>query len=296
MLRYAFTTRFFTEPTEDHVAHTANTYLLATVPAAWDMLGHNTEDCFPAVPYMTEAQKKWPGTTDKKQTAFQLAFPDQLKDKTMFEWFAAEPERAIRFGGAMSFLSLEGGLVNNSQTINNFDWKSLGKAKIVDVGGSRGHVAIGILRSAPELTAVVQDLPEVIDQAKEKVPSELVGRLNYEVASFFEPQPIKDAAVYYFRRIFHDWPDAECIQILENLVPSMQKGSRLILCDLVVKPPGMDNLVDEKFARVCDLQMLLALNAKERTLEDWTELVERGTSGKLKLEQCPGDLVIFTKQ
>ena len=48
---------------------------------------------------------------------------------------------------------------------------------------------------------------------------------------FFTLQPIKDADVYFFRAIFHDWPDKYCIQILQNLIPALKTGARVIIQD-----------------------------------------------------------------
>ncbi|KAB8360730.1 hypothetical protein FH972_024465 [Carpinus fangiana] len=294
--RFAYTLRLFSEPTPDHVAHTNFSYLLAKESDMWDMLGHSTEDMFPCMPFLSESQKKWPGSTKATETAFHLAFPDEVSEgKTVFEWYGENKDRAVRFGGAMKSISMGGGFVNNSATLNSFDWKALGKAKIVDVGGSRGHVSIALLRHCPELTAIVQDRPETVAQGE--VPSDLTGRLSFEEANFFtEQQPIKDADVYYFRHIFHDWPDHDCKKILDNTIPSMKKGSRLIVSDWVVKPPGQESMFEEKMTRGFDLQMLIALSAKERTLEDWKELMGPGTEGQLEFELTHGRLVSFIKK
>ena len=45
-----------------------------------------------------------------------------------------------------------------------YDWKGLGKALLVYVGGSRGHISICVAEVAPETSFVVQDFSEVISQ------------------------------------------------------------------------------------------------------------------------------------
>ena len=55
---------------------------------------------------------------------------------------------------------------------------------------------------------------------------------------FFKPQPVKNADAYFFRLIFHDWPDQECIKILRNHVPAMKKGASILVCDLLLPEPN----------------------------------------------------------
>jgi hypothetical protein len=50
----------------------------------------------------------------------------------------------------------------------------------------------------------------------------------------FEPQPIKDASVYFLRWIMHDWPDAYAKKILKHLRASAQPSTKLLLCDFLV--------------------------------------------------------------
>ena len=65
----------------------------------------------------------------------------------------------------------------------------------------------------------------------------------------------------------------------------MKPGSRLILNEFAVQEPGeWDSLNWERQVRAVDLQMMVAVNAKERTLEDWKALMSEGSGGKLRLE------------
>jgi len=63
------------------------------------------------------------------------------------------------------------------------------------------------------------------------------GRVRFMQHNFFTPQPIKDADAYFFRLIFHDWPDDECIEILRNLVPALKNGASVLICDIVLPEP-----------------------------------------------------------
>lgn len=80
-----------------------------------------------------------------------------IEGKSVFEFFAAEPHRAMKFGGAMGFLGSSGtNLAPEIEVAGGYPWKDLGQAKLVDCGGSRGHVSVVIANVAPEMQFVVQ--------------------------------------------------------------------------------------------------------------------------------------------
>jgi len=97
-----------------------------------------------------------------------------------------------------------------------------------------------------------------------------------------------------------DWPDAECVKILQNVAVSMSSKSRLLINEMVVEPlhrkgstyevgegeqpigdapePLPPNYGDKwQFER--DHQMMLNLQGKERSREEFIEL-----TGKAGLE------------
>jgi hypothetical protein len=282
---------FFNEQPEGHVVHNVLSKQLATDEATLDWLGHNMEDIFPAAEAQVKAMRKWPGGNDGTHCGLALA----ENELPLFKLYEAQPERARRFGGAMQYLSAEGGLGDARQTAILYDWKALGKATLVDVGGSRGGASKAIAAVAPDMKFVVQDLPEVISQVSGP-PDGLEGRFEYQVHDFFKPQPIKDADVYFLRFILHDWSDEKCIEILSNLVPSMKPGSRLIVSDWILNPPGKGEPSLDKWARIFDHQMMVAVNAKERTLEEWENLVNQASEDKLKLETTGSRLLVYVCQ
>lgn len=91
---------------------------------------------------------------------------------------------------------------------------------------------------------------------------------------FFTEQPVKDADVYFFRWIFHNWSDKYCIKILQGLVPALKKGARIVINDNVLPEPGILPMWREEKLRSMDLTMLELQNAREREMEDWAKLFE----------------------
>jgi hypothetical protein len=58
--------------------------------------------------------------------------------------------------------------------------------------------------------------------------------VKLQVHNFFEPQPVKDAAVYFMRVVIHDWPDVTAKEILANTRKAAGKDSKLVLFDCVM--------------------------------------------------------------
>ena len=107
----------------------------------------------------------------------------------MFDFLEENPLRMNRFKDAMSFLQTFPGL-ENSYVLKGFDWASLGNGLIVDVGGSHGLVSMDIAREFPSLCFVVQDLPNVIEDAKKKVPADLAQRVTFMAHDMLTEQPV----------------------------------------------------------------------------------------------------------
>lgn len=140
------------------------------------------------------------------------------------------------------------------------------------VGGSVGHVSIGLARHNPKLKCIVQDLPERAEGFAALVPADLKSRVTFQPHDFFTPQPVHGADVYFFRYILHDWADTHALRILRALLPALKPGARIIVVETVIQPHGKTPLYMERIVTALDLQMLVAVNAKERTYDDWRRL------------------------
>lgn len=80
---------------------------------------------------------------------------------------------------------------------------------------------------------------------------------------------IIDASVYFFRHIFHDWPDSMCRQILENTIPALDPNhSRIVIVDIVLPDIGAELL-----PALFDINMML-MGGRERTEREWRGLLK----------------------
>ncbi|CAA7266025.1 unnamed protein product [Cyclocybe aegerita] len=186
-----------------------------------------------------------------------------------------------------------------------FDWKSLAKGSVVvDVGGGLGTACLPVAREYPDLQIIVQDLPTVIENAKElwqkENPGALEsGRVKLEAHDFFQPQPHRGADVFLLKQVLHDWPDASCVPILRHLREAASPTTKLVIMDILIPfachdpgahlgreipgavpkeapPPLLANYgAVNELAYNADLTMLIFANAQERTVVEMDDLLRR---------------------
>ncbi|KIW21965.1 uncharacterized protein PV07_12631 [Cladophialophora immunda] len=188
-------------------------------------------------------------------------------------------------GSPTSSLSLQAfhaGLVSMlspDHTVTMFPGHELGNMLVVDVGGGWGQFAIDAARMYGNLSFLVQDLAEQRDLAEEKIPSELRNRVRFSVHDFFQPQPVvtEGPVCYFLRRVLHDWNDIDCVRILQNLRPGLQRpGSKLFIAEFVLPDVLAGPRVtpaEESVARAMDLTMLSLFFSKERTITDFQSML-----------------------
>ena len=169
----------------------------------------------------------------------------------MFGEIVKHPDRDQRYADAMTYISNGPGLEHH-HIVNGYDWASLGKGTVVDVGGSHGSLSIAIAQAFPLLRCIVQDRPEVIALGPGKLPSNVHGRINFMAHDFFQEQPVKDANIYILRWILHDWSDTYATRIIQRLIPALRLGAKLLVLEQVLPGPGEISKYLEKAYRLAD--------------------------------------------
>ncbi|KAK7743303.1 hypothetical protein SLS62_010675 [Diatrype stigma] len=199
LLRHAMTMRVFREPEPNSVAHTqASKILTETNMAHW--LASGTEDMWPAAVRMVDAIEKWGDSQEPNHTGFALA---HNITGSIYDFVASNPERAARFSGTMKAMTSSDGY-DLTYVLDHYEWASLGTARVVDIGGSQGHVSIALAKQFPDLTFVVQDMEQVVEGAGASLPAELATRVQFMAHDLFKPQTVV-ADVYFMRWILHNW-------------------------------------------------------------------------------------------
>ncbi|KAF2735515.1 S-adenosyl-L-methionine-dependent methyltransferase [Polyplosphaeria fusca] len=256
--------RLFQEKSPGVITHSALTAVLASEEIARNAFVVQLDEFWPAGIRVADALEKWPGSEENNETGFSLV---NNSSKSLYDILAADPVRNARFG--MLFNRPDEPL---DLIIENYPWQDFNS--VVDVGGSHGAVAIAIAEKFPHMKCIVQDLPETVKEGAARLPVKLEDRVEFMVQDFFTPQRIT-ADVYYLRSILHNWSDKYCIKILQNLVPALKNGSRIIIHERVL--PDVDQLagVDAKPAINLDIGMLQLLNAQQREMHEWPALLQR---------------------
>lgn len=154
-------------------------------------------------------------------------------------------------------------------TTDHYDWKSLGKAQVIDVGGSSGHVSLALARKFSNLSLIVQDMEKMISDSL--VPEDVRGQVSFMAHDIFSPQAVKGADVYYLRWILHNWSDKYCGLILRALLPALKPGARVIVHEVLMPEPGASALWKEKYLRyVTACHIVEGLINQYPNIDQWT--------------------------
>ncbi|KAF3764264.1 hypothetical protein M406DRAFT_62500 [Cryphonectria parasitica EP155] len=135
---------------------------------------------------------------------------------------------------------------------------------MVDVGGGMG-LDLRLLADLADTRLILQDTEQVLSGT-----NELPARIEKMPYDFFQRQPVEGARAYYFHRVFHDWTDEKCREILLALKPAMTRGySKVLIQDNVIPAQGATWL-----HTTSDLLMLCGFAGKERTEKNFRELFD----------------------
>ncbi|KXN81029.1 Sterigmatocystin 8-O-methyltransferase [Leucoagaricus sp. SymC.cos] len=257
-------------------------------------VGHSVDEGLKSSAYMAEFLKS---SGKAAKSPFSLAYGTK---KTLWDWYA-EPEHTWRFGRFVGAMQNVATMYGDSIFQNAYDWKRLKSTDVVvDVGGNMGTVTLAIAKMFSQPKFVVQDLPPVIEGAKPfwqaNFPEAIAnGRVKLEAHDFFQPQPVKGAAVYFLRFVIQDWPDSESVKILKCVREAASASSKLILFETGVPYACTDPMqyeadVERRTAPYplipnlgkggglnptnVDMQMMNLLNGQGRSIRQFIELGE----------------------
>lgn len=206
----------------------------------------------------------WHGLEDAVRQGKRQAAPHLGME--FWDYLKANPQEMEDFAEAMKSNSLNSlkGLLEKCDLS--------GARRVADIAGGYGHLAVRLLEKHGHLDAVVLDMPELIPLAQrewENHDASILDRLDFVGGNMFESVPSADT--YIMKHIIHDWDDESCVRLLRNCVEAMEGNGRVICVDTVVPPMGDTGGTQAKFL---DLNMMVCITGKERTLKQWEELYE----------------------
>ncbi|RDX96758.1 putative O-methyltransferase 3, partial [Mucuna pruriens] len=206
-------------------------------------------------------------------TPFQTVHGMQLWD-----YAACDPKFNNSFNDAMA---------SDTQVLTNLviekcKWVFTGLDSLVDVGGGTGTMAKAIAKSFPQLECIVFDLPHVV--------AGLQGTQNLKYIGGDMFQAIPPADAIFFKWIFHDWNDEECVDILKKCKEAITrkgKNGKVIIIDMVLEDEKRD---DESVQAQLFLDMLVMvlLKGKERNKKEWIKLFSSAGYNNYKITPVLG--------
>lgn len=230
---------------------------------------------------------KHPDASEPPETAAELALGEPF-----FDHLGRNPDLEAKFGLFMQEVSSgknsgadSGDVIAQAYPLGDYSEKT-----IVDVGGGIGHISIAFAKAHPGVKFIVEDKPGLASKATKLIAAnDLSERITFLPHNFFEPQPlqVRGAAIYFLRNVLHDWSDSFARQILKNLVDAMDASSRVLICESVLPEPGQVPRSVEMVARTLDMTMWMYHGGRDRSMEEWKELVE-SVDRRLKITKVVG--------
>jgi O-methyltransferase domain/Dimerisation domain len=185
---------------------------------------------------------------------------DHVFRANLYAYLAQHPAAAEVFNAGMA------GQPRHVAVLEAYDF---GEARVVvDVGGGNGRLIAAILRAHPAQRGILYDLPEVVAEARQRLEHDgLTDRCQVVGGSFLERVP-EGGNLYLLSDVLHNWDDDRAVTILTNCRKAMAEEVRLLIVQQVL-PEGNDDV----FGRFADLNMLVLLGGRERTADDFRQLL-----------------------
>ncbi|MCL7027687.1 hypothetical protein MKW94_024815 [Papaver nudicaule] len=141
-----------------------------------------------------------------------------------------------------------------------------GLDSLVDVGGGNGTLIMAIYEAFPHIKCTLYDLPHVIANSHEYPNIEKVS------GDMFKSVPSAQAVL--LKMILHDWTDEECVNILKKCKEAIPKETgKVIIVDVALEEDSTHELTKTRL--LLDIDMLVTTGGRERTVDDWENLLKR---------------------
>lgn len=207
----------------------------------------------------------WTHLPDLVRDGEQNAFPREFGHSGSVEHRENNPEYDEVFNEAMtSYSKMQSAWTREMLEADCFSDAS----HVCDVGGGHGHLLCSLLQDNPHLEGTVLELPHVVekDDGLQAPKMGVEDRCTYVAGDMFEAVP--EADVYLLKYILHDYSDEECRQILSTICESAPSDARLFVIEHIIPDSETSH-----FAKLFDLHMLVATTGRERTVEEYTDLL-----------------------
>ncbi|MFX0066757.1 MAG: methyltransferase [Candidatus Hermodarchaeota archaeon] len=202
----------------------------------------------------------WQGLPDVIRTG-KSSF-EQIYGKSFFDWLASYPDKRQIYHDSMNCYAH-----HDYQFIPQlYDFSQ--HQIIMDVGGGTGGLLKFILEAFPNLKGILFELPEVHSIARELLSnSDLKDRYKVVSGNFFEELP-QSSDLILLSRVLHDWNDHQASTILQRCYEALPDQGKLLVIELLLPSD-----IKSSFGALLNLNMLVVTGGRERTEEDYKQLL-----------------------
>ncbi|KAH7325685.1 hypothetical protein B0I35DRAFT_405045 [Stachybotrys elegans] len=153
----------------------------------------------------------------------------------------------------------------SESVVPGYEWASLGRGTVVEVGGADGRIALEVASQCPSIQFIVQGHASTAAQAKSsssKFDSSVSSRVQWMAHDYLEPQPTecKGAEAYLVQCSGRGWTDEYVAKVFGNVAAAMGPESKLLIADDLVPLDGAST------------------TGQGRTTDDWTQLLAMSDS------------------
>jgi len=211
-----------------------------------------------ALEYQDDLLKRWYGLSDaiKGKEIAQNIFQDVSKDSGR----CISHHRMLRSYALHDYTPL-------------IDLLSIDEGDTVfDAAGGDGALSEHLASHFSEASIVLGDKAEVIQS---------VSSTKFKTTAFdlFSSWPLK-ANKIILARVLHDWSDAQAITILKEARQSLKSEGKILIIEMLLS----ENTVS---GSLCDLHLLAVTGGKERTQQEFSDIVNCAGLSLLKVKQTP---------
>lgn len=151
--------------------------------------------------------------------------------------------------------------------------------RMVDLGGSTGHLAAAIRRRYPEMRVCVFELPEVLDAARPF----LQEGVELTAGDFFTT-PLPPADLYALGKVLHNIKDGRAITLLKRIHQALPAGGALLVIERLLN----EDRQGPAAVHLNALNMLVATQGRERTFSEYRGLLDASGFANVEVRRTGG--------
>jgi hypothetical protein len=204
---------------------------------------------------------------------------------SLFEFLDRHPDAAAQFQAAMNAYSR----LEVSAIADAYPFPA--NATVVDVGGGHGTLLAALLTADASLNGVLFDQPAVVAEAVRVFADAGVSSRSTVVGGDFFSELPSRGDLYLLKSVLHNWPDGDAERILRCCRRAMSPRARLLIAERIV--PAGDAPSE---AKLFDINMLVILGGKERTEEEYRELLARAEFALVQMIPTKSPLSLIEAQ